>query len=209
MDTIPISLPVPNLIDVQGALRSATAGRHRAIEALLVFDTLADRARYARILQGFERFLAAWEPAVAAALPPSWRPWVAARSRHAMLLADLHALDVPVYGAGDLDVLQGVALRSVAAALGSLYVIEGSALGGQVIAKLLREKLAIVPEEGGAYFHGFGERTGAMWREFRERLQQGAGTTLAQAQEASLCAAQTFDALTVVFRATLHEPRPA
>ena len=57
-------------------------------------------------------------------------------------------------------------------ALGALYVIEGSTLGGNVIAKQLSKT------EGfdGISFHFFGcyqENTGPMWKSFKEALDHG------------------------------------
>jgi len=49
--------------------------------------------------------------------------------------------------------------------LGYLYVMEGSTLGGQLISRHFRQTLGIELATGGAYFHGYGEQTGARWKE--------------------------------------------
>lgn len=49
---------------------------------------------------------------------------------------------------------------------GALYVIEGSTLGGQVIARHLKQKFDIDAATGGAFFAGYGKETGTMWRAF-------------------------------------------
>jgi len=148
------------------------------------------QSRYVRILCGFERYLAAWEPHVASALPDTARPWFAARSRLPMLRRDLAQLapDRPDPGVPALPRLPGAG-----AAYGSLYVLEGSALGGQLIARRAAERFGFDDRRGAAFFHGHGERTGAMWREFRERLE----TAVAPHERADACAAAvaTFDTL--------------
>ena len=58
-------------------------------------------------------------------------------------------------------------LDDLAAVLGSLYVIEGSALGGRVIAPQLKRTLGLTQGAGASYFHGFGGETAAMWSNFR------------------------------------------
>lgn len=53
---------------------------------------------------------------------------------------------------------------------GVMYVIEGSALGGQVVSRHLREHLGIMPDAGGAFFFGAGPATFANWRQTLARL---------------------------------------
>ena len=55
-------------------------------------------------------------------------------------------------------------------ALGCLYVLEGATLGGQVLLKRVRHQLNIDAARGAAFFAGYGERTGAMWRRFIDCL---------------------------------------
>lgn len=51
-------------------------------------------------------------------------------------------------------------------ALGYLYVIEGSTLGGQIISKILKTQLQITMNQGGRFFYGYGDQTKAMWNNF-------------------------------------------
>ncbi|RYD33243.1 MAG: biliverdin-producing heme oxygenase [Verrucomicrobiaceae bacterium] len=76
---------------------------------------------------------------------------------------------------------------------GCLYVIEGSTLGGQVISRSLREHLDIHPENGGAYFSGYGPLTGPRWKEFLSKLAEVADGADTQAITDSAVA--TFEAL--------------
>ena len=74
------------------ALREATGPAHEAIDRQLQLGADLTLDRYVRILQGFEGFLSAWEPAVAAVLPPEQRAWFSGRSRLAFVRQDLAAL---------------------------------------------------------------------------------------------------------------------
>jgi heme oxygenase len=189
--------------DAHAALRHATAKRHADIDSLLALRQPFGRAHYARVLQGFAAFLMAWEPRMARALPLHWHDWFAATRRLALVQRDLAALGIPaIPGAVAVP-----ALDSVPAALGSLYVLEGSALGGQFIAAQARRGLGLVPGSGTAYFDGCGAATMARWREFLVRLAadvDAAPNGRAQAIEA---ANATFDALADTFRQCLdtHE----
>lgn len=53
---------------------------------------------------------------------------------------------------------------------GVMYVIEGSALGGQVVSRHLRDKLGITPDQGGEFFFGDGPGTFARWKDRLCRL---------------------------------------
>lgn len=54
--------------------------------------------------------------------------------------------------------------------LGACYVLEGSTLGGQLIARHLRERLGLDVELCGRYFRSYGAEVGAKWQGFREEL---------------------------------------
>jgi heme oxygenase (biliverdin-IX-beta and delta-forming) len=184
-------------------LRAATRGHHDRIDRLMDLRSLGDPARYARVLQVFDAFLPGWEAAVLDALPRQWHGWLRARSRRPFLARDLQALGIPAQARP----VQVAPLRSEAAAWGSLYVMEGSALGGQVITRALAAA-GLKPEAGAAYFHGWGDSTGMMWRDFRQLLDRElqAPAALSRACES---ACQTFDLLSGLLEHALHERAPA
>ena len=192
---------VPALAGPLPVLRAATRSHHERIDRLIDFRRLPEPARYARVLQAFGAFLPAWEAAVADALPPGRRAWLAGRSRAPFLSRDLEAL-----GLAPPAPVRLPGFRNAAAAWGSLYVMEGSALGGQVITRSLAAR-GLLPNSGGAYFHGWGEATAAMWREFRDLLEAELRDpdALAPACEA---ACRTFESLSSLLEDHLHE-RPA
>lgn len=61
-------------------------------------------------------------------------------------------------------------LDSAERVFGSLYVIEGSTLGGQVITRHLKQKFDLDETNGAAFFSGYGKETGKMWNGFREAV---------------------------------------
>jgi heme oxygenase (biliverdin-IX-beta and delta-forming) len=160
---------------------------------------MGDRRHYAAILRVFDAFLSQWEPAVAAALPAHRRQWLHARSRRAFLQQDLRALGLQTPS----ERVCVPELRSAAAAWGSVYVLEGSALGGQLITRRLAEA-GLRPDCGAAYFHGWGEATAGLWREFRGVLEQQLDEPGAIAQACDAACA-TFDSLSNLLESALHE----
>lgn len=179
-------------------LRRATAAHHTEIEDLLGLEGPFDLPRYGQVVRGFDAFLSLWEPRVAHALPPALRPWFVARCRGRLATRDREALHLP-----PAHVDLALDLRGPSAALGSMYVLEGAALGGQVIARRVAAQFGLGPEHGAAFFNGWGSRTGAMWREFQQVLErhdaEGGDRPAARA-----AAADTFEALTATFRLVLH-----
>ncbi|WP_119155029.1 biliverdin-producing heme oxygenase [Caldimonas tepidiphila] len=176
-------------------LKQETHEAHRQVEDLLRLDGPLTRERYAEILRGFAAFLLPWERQMAAGLPASWRPFFEARRRAARLAQDLRAL-------GEDPSLPPAPVRlprtdTLARALGSLYVIEGSTLGARIIGPRLQAGLGVTPQAGGSYFAGHGEHTGTMWRDFRQALAElPPGPAWDEAAEA---ARQTFAGLIGVF----------
>jgi heme oxygenase len=61
---------------------------------------------------------------------------------------------------------------TVAEALGIMYVLEGSTLGGKILYKHIHEVLALTPENGASYFWGYGAQTGNLWKSFISSLTQ-------------------------------------
>lgn len=146
-------------------LREATAEVHARLHRVPVFEALAaghlSLAAYAALLHRLLGFHAAVEAALAAA--PSLRPYgidLAERCRSDALRADLATLGAP--GAGPLAPLPS--LGTAARALGCLYVVEGSTLGGRQLARGLDHLLPAGAVAGRAFLLGHGPRHGAMWQ---------------------------------------------
>lgn len=200
--TTSLATPSAAAKDTLAALRQATTGHHARIESLVGLGGPFGRPHYGSVLQGFGAFLHGWEPAVARVLPRRLLPWFT-RGRRAFLVdRDLAELGLPLVGPEFACV---PALTDEAEALGSLYVLEGSALGGQLIAASLRHRLRIDADNGGAYFNGCGSGTAARWREYRELVQsQLDGDARARARAAD-AAVRTFEALIATFEVILDE----
>jgi heme oxygenase len=192
------------------AIRRATRDRHAAVEAVLDLSPPLARRRYLDALCGFELFLSLWEPRIEAALPSPWHDGFASRSKLGLLRHDLAHLGQPTVreeGArrGCGSAVAGIELPGLAAVFGSLYVLEGSALGGQVIARSARTSLGLHPDNGAAYFNGLGTHTGARWTEFRRSLEEQVGTEPLARRQACTAACQTFDALIVTFTSVCRD----
>ena len=172
-------------------LREQTSSDHAATEESvpLMSDNLT-RAEYVDLLQRFYRVVSAWDDWVDTHAPQDLLPLLAGRRRATLLQDDLRCLGSQAApdGASGLHMQNSSVtgdLRSVF--LGRLYVMEGSTLGGQYIARHVEQALGLAAGEGNSYFNGYGEATGQRWREVRTVLQalpdSEAETVIASAKE--------------------------
>lgn len=147
-------------------LQAATAALHAQVEATPLMAALmspaVDRTVCVEVLQRLLRIHAGWEELNAARLQSLSWPW---RPRARGLRFDLMALGVR-------PATQAVAAPRAdcdAEAWGMLYVVEGSALGGRLIARHLR---AHVPQLAEAIEHFEAADAGPGWPAFRAALEQ-------------------------------------
>lgn len=84
------------------------------------------------------------------------------------------------------------ALASDAEAVGAIYVIEGSALGGAVLARLARRELAVGPATGAAFLSGDADLS-ARWRLVVETISETGDAHGVDGLIAGAC--ETFDAM--------------
>jgi heme oxygenase len=198
LESLSASSPLLAAAGPLAVLRAATRKHHDRIDRLMDLRRMHDRGHYTRVLQVFDAFLAGWEPAVAAALPARFQGWLRLRSRRPLLQRDLQVLGITAVPAAVLP-----AFDSDAAAWGSLYVLEGSALGGAVITRVLASA-GLHAGTGAAYFHGWGDAVGTMWREARELLVTELAAPAA-VQQACDAACLTFDTLSHLLENAWHE----
>ncbi|SDY37371.1 Heme oxygenase [Modestobacter sp. DSM 44400] len=194
--------------DVLRRLRTDTAAEHHAVESTLgLLDPALTRVRLVAVLtvmHGFwwaaEAGLDAWadaDPAAAAGLA-----WSQRRRAH-LFAGDLAALGAAPSSAPDRPELLPV--PGTDDALGRLYVLEGSTLGGVFIDR----HLAALPQLADAAplhaFAPYGERTGAMWHAYRTATR-GWVAAGGDAARVVTAAQQTFSALAAWCGATVREP---
>jgi heme oxygenase len=154
-------------------LRQVTRTCHdRLEEGLGLLSNGANPQWLGQVLERFYGFHAVWEPAMADALEDE--ALFGPRRRKTLLERDLKALG---RSADELDRLCrcGAAAALARTPFGSLYVMEGSTLGGQIIARHLAKgpRPMTAPPR---YFNPYGSATGAMWRSLQQRLRDEAAT---------------------------------
>ncbi|MBH3413787.1 biliverdin-producing heme oxygenase [Pseudomonas putida] len=182
---MPTTTPSPLLL----ALREGTRDCHKSLEARLPFFSPSfDSADYRRLLQAYYGFHLPLEHCLSD---------YQGRERHKAptLVRDLLALGLSEADIGALPLCQALpAIRDEASALGVMYVLEGSTLGGQVLKRAMAERLGIGHDSGAAFLDVYGERTGSYWRSFLERLDRAPAAEQAVTVQAAIDTFTRFEA---------------
>jgi heme oxygenase len=158
-------------IDFHGMLRASTRADHEQVDALFGSFDLGAAPSYGMMLRAHARALLPAEDWMANGAVPLWEP------RGAALKADLDALGLAV---PDAEPLHWPA--DDAAYWGTAYVLEGSRLGGAMIARGLA---ADMPRAYLGQVHAPGH-----WRAFLGALDERAGTNGAMWRADAVAAAQ-------------------
>jgi heme oxygenase (biliverdin-IX-beta and delta-forming) len=167
----PATEPDNNSILVQ--LKTRTAHQHQATEStvdLMRPDyTLAD---YKNLLTRLYSFYKPFEAKISESLTNNPIEFNHdERLNTPKLVADLTSLGMSETDISNIPTFSDLPkLDSKERVFGSLYVIEGSTLGGQVISRHLKQQFDIDETNGAAFFSGYGKDTGKMWNGYREAV---------------------------------------
>jgi heme oxygenase len=153
-------------------LKNETQHEHAAIEHSL--DLTADSLTISGYAQRLKQFYGFYRPVedrlLLVAGFADWGLDLETRQKSPHLATDISVLGGdPVLGL--LPFCRELPkLESLAECFGCLYVLEGATLGGRIIGRHVKQLLGVIPETGGRFFYGYGERTGAMWQAFGKSL---------------------------------------
>lgn len=154
-------------------LRSETKSIHQALEKALIpgIKQANTSEAYAEILKTFYGYFKAMESILDAQLSDKLVPAYSKRRKSNVILDDLKSLNI----SGDLAVANDLPkISNVPQALGAMYVLEGSTLGGRVITKMLMQNLNLQDTKHLQFFSGYGDQTEMMWGTFLETLNNAA-----------------------------------
>jgi len=143
-------------------LKESTKEAHLRLEKKVVQKMKAIRsdADYADFLKYFYVYFKSVEGAIAPYITSNLLPDHAERRNSQYLKQDIEALGGNIH---ELPRSVAPEINHTLQALGALYVMEGSIMGGSIIVKML-EKSGIT--KGLTFFSGYGESTGQMWDKF-------------------------------------------
>lgn len=150
-------------------LREGTSDCHVALEKSLdLLQRVTTPVEYRELIKRFFTLYEPLEAELAAVVDWNASGWdFSAHRKTPWLREDLLALGVPATEIADWPRCESTKTpASFGAAIGCAYVLEGSTLGGQMLAKQFRDTLGITPQRGGQFFQGYGAATMPSWRAF-------------------------------------------
>lgn len=148
-------------------LKEQTKFNHQLLEKKLISRMRSMRSvtDYTDMLGIFYSFFGGLEKMIVLHVNQIDFPDYHQRRKSADLAADLIQLGAikPVLALkSELPLIQGNEQ-----ALGALYVIEGSTLGGKIISKMISQQLPLIKGQGLTFFNSYGEETIPMWERFK------------------------------------------
>jgi len=159
-------------MSVAKLLKEETLFEHQQAESVLIpqLEKISSKNQYCSLLKRFYGFYKPLQERSLQLLDPEVLPDRNTRNTSALILKDLKHL-----GCGIENIPLSVTLpdiRSEAEAMGALYVIEGSSLGGKIIRRMLLSNSSLnIDEESVNFFNGYGDETGPKWLGFLKALE--------------------------------------
>ena len=202
-----MSLSEPSPTSLRVKLRDATHHQHVQLNQHPLLNGLMQAdyplSHYHKILLAYSQLYQALEAEIDAfinrhALDFDYHP----RRKLPTLLQDLNCFNnLPQLKSPPLN---SPVINSLGQLIGILYVVEGSTLGGQHIARVLEKHHGLTPTAGAAFFYGYGEQTQSLWQDFIAFAETIANQA-AQVDQALEIAGQTFDLFTLTLTQYWHQ----
>ena len=149
---------------------------------------LASIEGYTELLQALARVHGAFEQSFARFDWTQLGIDIEERKRMRWLAEDLTALAATIEYPAPLT----AAPENLFEALGALYVLEGSTLGGRIVFEQATALSGITGWHGARFFYGHGQRTGRLWRDFLDVLNRSASARSAEADCIELGAVRAY-----------------
>ena len=149
-------------------LKEYTAEAHRDLERKMIphLRNIRSREDYTQLLDFMHGYYEPLEERLSHFLPVDFP-----HSHAENIRKDIAQL-APGFESSNMRAEKMPRINSTARALGVLYVLEGSTLGGQVITKMISKQLGTESTEGFNFYNPYREKTADNWNSFRRKLNQ-------------------------------------
>ena len=178
-------------------IKEETRQAHQQLEKSVITELKQIRSEkdYADLLKKFHLYFSSLEKAISPFISTSVLADYTERRNSSYLRKDIQELGYEVDAAAQVEV---PGINNSLEAMGALYVMEGSIMGGSIIVQILA-KYGIT--RGVSFFSGYGPATAAMWSGFTNALNAQAGSE--QEQDVAIrIANETFSRFGDVFEKT-------
>jgi len=155
-------------MDLRQRLKKETKHLHDKIEQTLLLKKISQQeitlSEYQLLIQKFYAFITPCETLINLL---TCKLIIKNRKKTFWLEQDLFALKISNNNNSKIPIYPDLPpLFKHEQVLGYLYVMEGATLGAQIITKMLKTQLNITRDQGGRFFHGYGNKTKLMWDDF-------------------------------------------
>ena len=152
-------------------LKEQTGREHQMLEVKMIkqIKLITDINKYSEFLLLFYRFMNPLETQIDKQLDPGFLSDYKLRRKSVLLVQDLSRLQS---SAEIFSYDEVIFITNNLEAIGALYVMEGSTLGGQIISKMINHQLGlekIIPLD---FFNGYKNDTILMWQNFKIAMDQ-------------------------------------
>lgn len=167
-------------MNLRERLKTETHGDHLNTESYLkdLMSPQLTLIRYREILRGFQAFYMSLDQLMRLQKSsPAKAYYESLNQKQSLRLSeDLKNLESDASESAKVIQADGAEFPKEASLWGLMYVIEGSSLGGQMIAKHLEKTLGLHQANGASFFVGDAAETGAHWRTFLATLNASVAT---------------------------------
>lgn len=186
-------MPLTITMPVAQLLKKETFDAHLRSEKILASKLVSIKTYqdYASILKTFYGFFCPVENLIRQFITKDILDDIRERRNSLFIIQDLKAINYSIEQLPVCDQLPNI--KSSFEALGAMYVLEGSTLGGRMIGKMLLKNTAVAFNDFNLnFFSGYKERTGSKWSCFLSVLNQCED----EADVVAAAANETFDCFT-------------
>ncbi len=153
-------------------LKEQTRQSHQDLERVLIpqIKSIKTKEDYLELLGLFYSYFGALEEKIRAVIDTRSLPDYSQRRKTSSI-----AGDIAILGGQSPELVSDEQLpqiRDHAEALAALYVIEGSALGGKIISRMISQSLEGRADAALNFYNGYGEQTMDMWNSFKDAMNQ-------------------------------------
>ncbi|WP_181369187.1 biliverdin-producing heme oxygenase [Flavobacterium profundi] len=175
-------------------LKEETKLFHSSVEKVLIAELkeIATKNAYGNLLLKLHNFYESIESKLQLEITEAIIPDIKSRNHVKHLKNDLYAIGHEIK---DIENNFASKITNLSYALGVLYVIEGSTLGGKIITNLLKRQLNLTDLSEISYFNSYGEATDEMWHDFKQHITTS--EEFIDKNEMILGAKDTFEALRI------------
>lgn len=171
-------------------LKEETRESHVAVERTIIprLKKIDTKEAYLAVLLDFYGYFKPVEEKINAFVDETVVPDFAERRKAVAIKKDIDDLNGSAFGQNfchDLPLI-----NSTATALGALYVLEGSTVGGIHISDMIASRITL--NTGLGFFRGYGAKAGQMWQSFKTNLDEVGADRLTQ-DEVVAAADDTFN----------------